>query len=137
MPGRIDASQGPQLSRQLKIALDKVIWFDLDMISDNPDGVTDEGLPADRDIIGRVKTPEKTVDILMQRVSRGDGAHIWKISNQTVAEIFHLYKYFGYGPFEESLSKVFSDAQCLGWQIWQWENGESDMDLHDSISPQY
>jgi MscS family membrane protein len=120
LPDRIDASQGPKLARQLKIALDKVIWFDLDIISAHPDGLPDDGLPVDRDNIGQVKTPAKTVDILMQRVPRGDGAYIWKISNQTVAEIPHLYEYYGYGPFEETLSKIFPDAQFLGWQVWQW-----------------
>jgi len=120
LPDRIDADQGPRLARQLKIALDKVIWFDLDAVSADPDGVPDDGLPVDRDNIGRIKTPEKTVDILMQRVPRGDGVLIWKISNQTVAEIPHLYKYYGYGPFEESLSKIFPDAEFLGWQVWQW-----------------
>jgi len=120
LPDSIDAGQGPQLARQLKIALDKVIWFDLDMISAVPDGFPDDGLPADRDNIGRIKTPEKTVDLLMQRIPRSDGGNIWKISNQTVAEIPHLYEYFGYGPFEETLSKMFPDAQLLGWQVWQW-----------------
>jgi MscS family membrane protein len=120
LPGRMNKSQGPQLARQLKIAFDKVIWFDLEIISAHPAGFSDDGLPADRDNIGQVKTPEKTVDILMQRVPRGDGAYIWKFSNQTVAEIPHLYEYFGYGPFEETLSKMFPDAQFLGWQLWQW-----------------
>ena len=120
LPGFLDSNQGHQLARRLKIALDKVIWFDLQMISDQPTGFPDDGLPADRDIIGRIKTPEKTVEILMERVPRSDGVYIWKISNQTVAEIPHLYEYFGYGPFEETLSKLFPDAQFLGWQLWQW-----------------
>ncbi|MGB9439152.1 MAG: mechanosensitive ion channel family protein, partial [Desulfobacterales bacterium] len=120
LPGRLDQSQGPQLARHLKIALDKVLWFDLEAISANPDGFADDGLSSNRDVIGRVKTPEKTIDILMQRVPRGDGADIWKISNQTVAEIPRLYKYFGYGPFGETLSEIFPDAQFLGWQVWQW-----------------
>jgi len=120
LPGRMDQSQEPQLARQLKIVLDKVIWFDLDAVSADPDGFPDDGLPANRDNIGRIKTPDKTVDLLMQRVPRGDGVLIWKISNQTVAEIPHLYEYYGYGPFEESLSKIFPDAQFVGWQLWQW-----------------
>ncbi len=120
LPSWMGERQGPQLARQLKIALDKVIWFDLDIISAHPDGYTDDGLPSNRDIIGRIKTPEKAVDILMQRVPRGDGEYIWKFSNQTVAEIPHLYEHFGYGPFEETLSKIFPDAQFLGWQVWQW-----------------
>jgi len=120
LPDSIDPGQGPQLARQLKIALDKVIWFDLAIISADPDGIPDDGLSADRDNIGRIKTPKKTVDILMQQVARSDGVLIWKISNQTVAEIPHLYEYYGYGPFEESLSKIFPDTQFLGWQVWQW-----------------
>ena len=120
LPDSMDKRQGPRLARQLKIALDKVIWFDLDMVSAHPAGFSDDDLPADRDSIGRIKTPEKTVDILMQRIARGDGAYIWKISNQTVAEIPHLYEYFGYGPFEETLSTMFPDSQFFGWQVWQW-----------------
>jgi MscS family membrane protein len=120
LPSWMDERQGSRLARQLKITLDKVLWFDLDMISTHPDGFTEDGLPPNRDIIGHVKTPEKTVDILMQHVPRGDGAYIWKFSNQTVAEIPHMYKYFGYGPFEETLSKVFPDIHFFGWQLWQW-----------------
>ena len=107
LPGRMDKSQGSQLARQLKIALDKVLWFDMETVSEHPDGFSDDGLPANRDIIGRVKTPEKTVDILMQRIPRSDGVYIWKIANRTVSQIPHLYEYFGYGPFEETLSKMF------------------------------
>lgn len=120
LPHGLDKSQGPRLARQLKIALDKALWFDLDAVSDDPDGLSQDGMLSNRDIIGRVETPEKTVDILMQRVPRGDGEYIWKFSNRTVAEIPLLYEYFGYGPFEETLSKIFPDIQFLGWQMWQW-----------------
>ena len=120
LPSWMDEKQGPPLARQLKIALDKVLWFDLEAVSADPDGFPDDGLPANRDNIGRIKTPDKTVDLLMQRVPRGDGVLIWKISNQTVAEIPRLYEYYGYGPFEETLSKMFPDVQFLGWQVWQW-----------------
>jgi MscS family membrane protein len=120
LSGGMDKNHGPQLARQLKIALDKVLWFDMEAVSEHPDGFSDDDLPANRDIIGRVKTPEKTVDILMQRIPRSDGVYIWKIANRTVSEIPHLYEYFGYGPFEETLSKMFTDAQFLGWQLWQW-----------------
>ena len=70
LPDWIDEIKGPQLARQLKIALDKELWFDLEMVSNNPDGFTDDGMPANRDIIGRIKTPEKSVDILLQRIRR-------------------------------------------------------------------
>jgi MscS family membrane protein len=120
LPRRIDKSEGPELARQLKIALDRTLWVDLAQVSADSKGNIEDGLPSQRESVGGIKTPEKTVDILLQRVPREDGVLIWKFSNRTVAEIPQLYKYFGYGPFEEMLSKVFPDFTLLGWQLWQW-----------------
>ncbi len=120
LPEGLDPSQGPDLARRFKIALDRSFWIDLDLLSTNPEGQSEDGHPSYRDMVGRIKTPEKTVDILLQRVPRQDGVYIWKFSNRTVAEIPHLYKHFGYGPFENTLSKLFPDVQFLGWQLWQW-----------------
>ncbi|MFA9614543.1 MAG: mechanosensitive ion channel family protein [Deltaproteobacteria bacterium] len=120
LPRRIDKSEGPELARQLKIALDRTLWVELEQISGDPKGNVEDGLPSQRETLGYIKTPEKTVDILLQRIPREDGVLIWKFSNRTVAEIPQLYKHFGYRPFEEMLSKVFPDFTLLGWQLWQW-----------------
>jgi MscS family membrane protein len=120
LPEGLDPSQGPDLARRFKIALDRSFWIDLDLLSTNPEGQSEDGHPSYRDMVGRIKTPKKTVDVLLQRVPRQDGIYIWKFSNRTVAEIPHLYKHFGYGPFENTLSKLFPDVQFLGWQLWQW-----------------
>jgi MscS family membrane protein len=114
-------SEGPRLARELKIVLDRAgLWIDYDLVSKDPKGQVEDGLPAYRDILGQIKTPKKTVDILMQRVPREDGVFIWKFSNRTLAQLPHLYEYFGYAPFEEALSRVFPDVVFLGWQLWQW-----------------
>ncbi|MGD8254418.1 MAG: mechanosensitive ion channel family protein [Syntrophobacterales bacterium] len=120
LPRWIDKNEGPELARQLKIALDRTLWVDLEQVSADPKGNIEDGLPSQRESIGGIKTPEKTVDILLQRVPREDGVLIWKFSNRTVAEIPQLYKHFGYGPLQETLSKVFPDVTLLGWQLWQW-----------------
>ncbi|GAG86301.1 unnamed protein product, partial [marine sediment metagenome] len=99
---------------------DRALWIDLNEISDHPKGDLQDGLPTYRDLLGRIETPKKTVDILLQRIPRQDGVFIWKISNRTVAEIPHLYKYFGFRKFEEWLSKQIPDYTVLGWKLWQW-----------------
>jgi MscS family membrane protein len=109
-----------QLARMFKIVLDRTLWFDLDVISDEPKGNLDDGLPSYRESLGVVKTPERSVEILLQRVPRQDGVLIWKFSNRTVQQLPHLYKYYGYKRFEEQLSKWFPDVTFLGWQSWQW-----------------
>jgi MscS family membrane protein len=106
-----------KLAHQLKIVIDP------ELLSIEPEGYKDDGLPPYRDLVGQIKTPEKTVNILLQRVPRKDGVFIWKFSNKTVAEIPHLYDYFGYGPFEEALSRFFPDVQIFHLQLYQWIAG--------------
>ena len=120
LPRGISKSQGPELAQKLIVVFDRALWIDLNEISDHPKGDLQDGLPTYRDLLGRIETPKKTVDILLQRIPRQDGVFIWKISNRTVAEIPHLYKYFGFRKFEEWLSKQIPDYTVLGWKLWQW-----------------
>ncbi len=120
LPKWMDQWEGPELARQLKIVLDRNLWIDPELVSANPDGNLKDGLPHYRDSLGRIKMPNRTVDILLQRVPREDRVYIWKFSNKTVAEIPDLYRQFGYKPFEERLSRLFPDFTFLGWQTWQW-----------------
>ena len=120
LPVPMDKNEGPELARQLKIVLDRALWVDLELLSNHPKGNWEDGLPANREIIGRINTPDETVDILLQRVPRKDDVYIWKFSNRTVAKIPDLYAHFGYRPFEEALSKLFPDWVFLGWHAWQW-----------------
>jgi len=120
LPRWMKKYDGAQLARQFKVVLDRVLWIELELISDDPKGITEDGLPSYRDSLGRIKTPVTTVDIWMQRVPRKDGVLIWMFSNRTVAQIPHLYKHFGYTPYEEQLSRWFPDVTVFGWQSWQW-----------------
>jgi len=103
LPKGLDEKDGPQLARHLKIVLDRSVWIDLEELSTDPKGDLDDGLPSYRDLVCRIETPDKDVDILIQRVPRGDGTSIWKISSITVAQIPQLYKHFGYGYIERYL----------------------------------
>ena len=95
LPFTIDEADGPELARQLLIVADRSMIVDYEAISDDPDGHLDDGLPSYRDRITSIKTSEGMVDILMQKVPRGDGVFIWKLSNATVAIIPALDEEFG------------------------------------------
>ncbi|MBW1860700.1 MAG: hypothetical protein JRI70_11810, partial [Deltaproteobacteria bacterium] len=73
LPRGMTKDQGPELA---PLSIDK------ELLSDDPEGHVDDGLPSYRDHVGYIKTPEKTVDVLLQRVPRKDGVQIWKFSNQ-------------------------------------------------------
>jgi len=118
--GRAAKKGGPELARKLKIVLDRALWVDPEEVSTDPCGQAKDGLPAYRDTLGRIETPKKTIDILLQYVPRDDGVLVWKFSNKTVGQIPLLWEHHGYGTFEESLTKIFPDIMFLGWQAWQW-----------------
>ena len=120
LPRGLDKSEGPQLARQFKFVLDRALWIDLDLLSTDPKGHLDDGLPRSRDLVGQIKTPKKTFDILLQRVPRGNGVYIWKFSSATVAQIPRLYKQFGFGVLGKVLPMTVLDFQFLLIPAWEW-----------------
>lgn len=120
LPREMDPELAPEYARELKIVLDRSLWINLDQVSDSPNGYADDGLPPYRDRIGRVPVGQTDIDILVQRVPRGDGVYIWKISNATIGQLPALYQAYGYGPIGESLSKALPEFEFLGLQLWQW-----------------
>ncbi|MDF0644614.1 MAG: mechanosensitive ion channel family protein [Nitrospira sp.] len=120
LPPGLTESQGPELARQLKIVLDRALWIDIETLSANPDGESNDNLPVVRERIGHLSAQEKSYDLLMQRVPRGDGVYIWKFSSLTVADIPELYQQFGYGPLEHVLPSWLFDVSILGVHLVVW-----------------
>ena len=119
IPQDLQPTRGPELARQLKVVLERSLDIDPDVVSADPKGNTEDGLNASIEVLGRLKTPHRTVSIRLQRMPREDGVMVWKFSKQTVADIPLLYSHFGYRPFEEHLSRIFPNVVILGWQLWQ------------------
>jgi len=120
LPFTVTENDGPELARKLLIIAQRSMMIDYESISDEPSGHSDDGLPSYRDRITTIKTSDGPVDILMQRVPRGDGVYIWKLSNATVARIPELNKEFGYGAIGDKLSLIFPHYVVLGLELWQW-----------------
>jgi len=120
LPAGLEARQGPELARQLKIVLDRVLWIDVDVLSTSPEGDVEDGLPYSRDRVGHLAGQARAYDILVQRLPRGDGMDIWKFASATVADIPALYGEFGYGRLESVFPPWFFDVQVLGIEVWFW-----------------
>ena len=110
---------GVELVKKLKIVANRAMVVDFEDLSEDPLGHKDDGLPSYRDRVTTLKTKNGPVDILMQRVPRGDGEFIWKISNATVAMIPALDAEFGYGIIGSKLSHFFPHYVIFGFEVWQ------------------
>lgn len=119
LPADFTERDGPTLARQLKVVLDKTLWVDVGNLSRRPEGKLEDGLPAYRDRVGRIKTTDGEVDVLVQRVRTDAGMRIWKFSSATVQRIPALYEEFGYGPLGAVLPPFLFEVEVLGLQLWQ------------------
>jgi len=120
LPREVKKIPGQELARQLRIVLARTIWVDLAALSDDPKGHLEDGLPHYRDRVGRIKSGDKTFDILMQRVPRGDGVSIWKFSNRTVGQIPELYAIFGHGFLDQIFPPWFYEFRIGGIYLGEW-----------------
>ena len=120
LPADVRAISGAELARQLHQVVSR-IWLDEITISDNPEGLLGDDLPSYRDELGRIPTPDGDVILWLQRVPRGDGAMIWKVSNRSVSLIPELYDYYSYSKYVEKIRKWFpDDLVFLGIEAFKW-----------------
>jgi len=120
LPSRMKITDGPTLARSLAVVINRKLWIDFAEVSDHPDGAGGDGLASYRDKFAEIESQDNVITLLLQRVPRGDGEFIWKISNKTVAEIPELYDEFGYGPVEERLLDILPDVTFLGVELFKW-----------------
>lgn len=108
------------LAEHLAIILSRSNWIDLETLSNEHLGASDDNLPSYRDRLTRIETDSEDIELYLQRIPRGDGVFIWKISNASVAIIPKLYTIFGNGPVGEWLSKQVPNVTLIGVELWQW-----------------
>ena len=120
LPRGYSKGDGPELARRLKVIFDRALWVEMDYLSTDPKGHSNDGLPSYRDFIGRIDLDDRSLDILLQRVPRGDGVYIWKFSSVTVRDIPQLYEEYGYGELGEKLYRSLPEFEFLTLQSWQW-----------------
>ncbi len=120
LPSHMEPMDGPTLAHGLSIVIDRELWIDFAGISDDPDGTSGDGLPSYRDKFAEIESHDEVITLLLQRIPRGDGEFIWKISNKTVGEIPELYDEFGYGRIEEKLFEMLPDVTFLKIELFKW-----------------
>jgi MscS family membrane protein len=111
---------GAQLARRLYVVVKRASWADVGDLVDDPAGRKNDSLPVYRDSIGVVLLEGKEIRLFMQKVPRGDGVSIWKVSNATVSRIPELYGIFGYPEVIENLRRNLPDVIFLGYELFKY-----------------
>ena len=118
--GKATEFTGAQLARRFDVIIKRATWVDINELVDDPAGRSNDNLPDYRDSIGVILDDGKEVRLLLQKVPRGDGVSVWKISNATVSLIPKLYATYGYSEVIEDLRRSLPDVSFLGYELFKW-----------------
>jgi MscS family membrane protein len=120
LPRGFTGEEGPELARQLSFVLDRFLWIYPETLSAEPEGHADDGLPAYQDFVGRIEAPEEQVDVLLQRVPRGDGVSVWKFATATIVEVPALFGEYGARRLGHRLADLLPQGRFLGLPFSEW-----------------
>ena len=88
----------------------------INLVSDDPNGTVETGLPPGQERAGVVTVGDETLDIILVRVDDPEAGKIWLISRGTLAAIPHLYaKLEGEKPTETSRIRLALQADLYFW----------------------
>jgi MscS family membrane protein len=112
-------TQGEDVATKLKIVIDRSFSGDLRRISNQPEGIPQEGVPLDRQRVGSLIAGDVEADLTLVRVTEGN-SRIWLISADTLARLSELYDQSAVHQMEAHLPHSLVSNQFLGLPLWQW-----------------
>ena len=113
-------SQGEGLAEKLKTVMDSAFPGSLKRVSTQPEGVPQEGVPADRQELGAMTSGDVEVELELVRVSDPNAGKIWLISSDTLTKIPELYDHVQARQMESRLPNWAVKHQFAGMPLWQW-----------------
>jgi MscS family membrane protein len=90
------------------------------MLSNKPEGYLDDNLPPSKERVGTVETPSGSLDILLERVQRGNNPPIWLFSAETLKNVQEIYKELDVRTIRSYLPKFLVNTWLLWFPLWQW-----------------
>jgi MscS family membrane protein len=119
MPAAERAKQGPQLAAQLEDLLDDTP-FDITTLSRNPEGDTEDGLPATRERLSTFRVDGETLELQLERVELRPGYHVWLVASDSLPLIPKAHQLVGETAFEKNLPQALVTFEVLDTPVWRW-----------------
>jgi MscS family membrane protein len=121
LDGRLGAEQKAELAVQLKQLMDKRLKLDLNTLSKSPGGNADDGLPLDRESLGEIVVGESKLEIMLDRVQRGENPPVWLFSAETLKSLRELPKEDPQvSLMERVLPVALVEKSLFGFALYRW-----------------
>jgi MscS family membrane protein len=117
---RLSESNAEELARELKVLLDRGLSADLSRVSRRPEGVQDERVGKDHELVGSIDTESGRLDVLLLRVRYGDEPPYWLFAPETLRDVPAAYREYAPSFIEAWLPKSFVQGYGERYRLWSW-----------------
>jgi MscS family membrane protein len=108
------------LAHELFIVLDRRLPPRLNEISDKPEGSLSYPPLGGRELVGTISGENGNVDIMLERVDRGNSGSLWLFSDESLDSIPDLYKESIATPVENVLPEFLVTIRFAGIPLFEW-----------------
>jgi len=113
-------SQAQELARQLQVVLNHDLSGKLDALSRSPEGHLKDSLRVNRDLIGFVETESGRLEVLLDRVQRGNGPSIWLFSSETLRGVPQAFEEINSPGLERFFPPFLTRIKLFTLPLWRW-----------------
>ena len=109
-----------ELARKLYVVLDRRLPARLNELSDRPEGVPENPLKPDQNVVGTINTASGPFDVVVERVTRGKSAPVWLFSRQTLSAIPDAFDGVDLVSPDRFLPSVLAKPRIAGIRLFEW-----------------
>ncbi|HVP81061.1 MAG TPA: mechanosensitive ion channel family protein [Thermodesulfobacteriota bacterium] len=117
---KITGARAQKLIDALRVILERGFSGKLAMLSNKPEGNVEDSLPPSKERIGTVETSSGSLDILLERVERGNNPPVWLFSAETLKNVPEVYKELDVPTIDPYLPKFLVNTWFLWFPLWKW-----------------
>ncbi len=109
-----------ELARQLFVVLNRRLPANLTQLSNRPEGSLADPLHPNLEVIGTVPSNGGSVEILLERMDRGEVGSVWLFSRKTLDAIPNLYEEVNVQPVENVLPDFLTKTKIANIPLFEW-----------------
>jgi MscS family membrane protein len=116
---RLTGEAAQNLAHQLFVVLDARLPARLSQLSDDPEGSGSNPLTPDRDLVGTVSGAGGSVEIVVERIRRGQEPPVWLFSSRTLESVPALFEEISSSQ-DSTLVRILTTKRIGGVRLFEW-----------------
>jgi MscS family membrane protein len=117
---RLPQRRARELAQQLLVVLNQRVKVNETTLSRDREGDVKDNLPLNEERIGKVETETGTVDVMLERVQRGNDPPIWLFAAKTLKYVPDIYEQVEISWIERHIPAPLAQFHVLKLPLWRW-----------------